>query len=192
MGDNKPGQEPSMEEILSSIRRIIAEDDPGAEQKPSARQAKPAGAPPKPVAPGEEDDDVLELTEIVPEPEPKKPAAAAVPPATQPREPTPPAASAPNAPASPKETTPMAATGPDSLLSPGTATASTQALARLAKAASTDEKKPSMAPGITMEQFMVDLLTPMLREWLDKNLPEIVERVVEQEVKKLARRAELM
>ena len=37
----------------------------------------------------------------------------------------------------------------------------------------------------------MDLLTPMLRDWLDQNLPEIVERVVEQEVKKLARRAEL-
>ena len=48
------------------------------------------------------------------------------------------------------------------------------------------------AAGVTVEQLLVDLLTPMLREWLDKNLPEIVERVVEQEVKKLARRAELM
>jgi cell pole-organizing protein PopZ len=32
----------------------------------------------------------------------------------------------------------------------------------------------------------------MLREWLDRNLPAIVERMVEQEVKKLARRAELL
>ena len=46
--------------------------------------------------------------------------------------------------------------------------------------------------GITVEQLLVDLLTPMLRDWLDKNLAEVVERVVEQEVKKLARRAELM
>ena len=45
--------------------------------------------------------------------------------------------------------------------------------------------------GITVEQLVVDLLTPMLRDWLDQNLPGIVERVVEQEVKKLARRAEL-
>ena len=45
--------------------------------------------------------------------------------------------------------------------------------------------------GISVEQLVVDLLTPMLRDWLDQNLPGIVERVVEQEVKKLARRAEL-
>ena len=45
--------------------------------------------------------------------------------------------------------------------------------------------------GITVEQLIVDLLTPMLRDWLDQNLPAIVERVEEQEVKKLARRAEL-
>jgi cell pole-organizing protein PopZ len=32
----------------------------------------------------------------------------------------------------------------------------------------------------------------MLKSWLDENLPQIVERVVEQEVKKLARRAELL
>ena len=44
---------------------------------------------------------------------------------------------------------------------------------------------------LTVEQLLVDLLTPMLRDWLDQNLPAIVERVVEQEVKKLARRAEL-
>ena len=48
------------------------------------------------------------------------------------------------------------------------------------------------ASGLTVEQLLVDLLTPMLRDWLDTNLPGIVERVVEQEVKKLARRAELM
>jgi cell pole-organizing protein PopZ len=68
--------------------------------------------------------------------------------------------------------------------------ASTNAFARLARAAAPDEKQQP-AGGITVEQLVVDLLTPMLRDWLDQNLPGIVERVVEQEVKKLARRAEL-
>ena len=35
-------------------------------------------------------------------------------------------------------------------------------------------------------------MRPVLKEWLDANLAPIVERVVEQEVKKLARRAELL
>ena len=80
----------------------------------------------------------------------------------------------------------------DSLVSPSAANASTQALVRLTKAMGSEERKPTTASGVTMEQLLVDLLTPMLREWLDAHLPEIVERVVEQEVKKLARRAELM
>lgn len=80
----------------------------------------------------------------------------------------------------------------ESLVSPSAANASAQALVRLTKAMSSEERRPPAASGITMEQLLVDLLTPMLREWLDAHLPEIVERVVEQEVKKLARRAELM
>jgi hypothetical protein len=71
------------------------------------------------------------------------------------------------------------------------ATASTNAFARLAKAATPDDRRPGTGTGITVDQLVVDLLTPMLRDWLDQNLPGIVERVVEQEVKKLARRAEL-
>jgi cell pole-organizing protein PopZ len=76
------------------------------------------------------------------------------------------------------------------LISSVAAAASTNAFARLAKAASPDERRQP-AGGITVEQLVVDLLAPMLRDWLDQNLPGIVESVVEQEVKKLARRAEL-
>ena len=49
-------QEPTMEEILASIRRIISEDDaPAAEAAPEL--------PPVPVEP--EDEDVLELTDAI-------------------------------------------------------------------------------------------------------------------------------
>jgi uncharacterized protein len=210
MADSKSGQEPSMEEILSSIRRIIAEDDQGTDGPP-ARQARGAPSPPAVAAPAEEgdgDDDVLELTEIVAEPAPQpsprmmppaasetRPSAPPAPPPVRPVNAGPAAASPspPTAPMPTKEPAPMPADAADSLLSPGTASASTQAFVRLAKAAATDEKKPAAAVGsVSVEQLLVDLLTPMLRDWLDKNLPEIVERIVEQEVKKLARRAELM
>ena len=86
----------------------------------------------------------------------------------------------------------MAAPSADSLISPVAASASTNAFARLAKAATPEEPRPAAVAGITVDQLVIDLLTPMLRDWLDQNLPAIVERVVEQEVKKLARRAELM
>jgi cell pole-organizing protein PopZ len=203
-----------MEEILSSIRRIIAEDDQGADTPP-ARQAR--GAPPAfaAAAPSdEEDDDVLDLTEVVAEPKPEpasprlvppaaseaRPPTAAGPPPVRPVGSSPPApgpkAESPSVPTPPnptKEPAPMPADTAESLVSPGVASASTQAFVRLTKAAAAEEKKPMAALGaISVEQLLVDMLTPMLRDWLDKNLPEIVERIVEQEVKKLARRAELM
>jgi cell pole-organizing protein PopZ len=88
----------------------------------------------------------------------------------------------------------MAATqASDSLISPGTATASTNAMAKLARAGLTEPRENGTGFGdLTVEKLLRDLLTPMLKDWLDQNLPAIVERVVEQEVKKLARRAELL
>ncbi len=43
--------------------------------------------------------------------------------------------------------------------------------------------------GVTIEQIVRDELRPMLRVWLDENLPEIVERLVKDELDKVARRA---
>ena len=181
-----------MEEILSSIRRIIAEDDAAAE--PGAAGARPAsgtaagpGAMPSldQVDEEEEDDDVLELTEVAAEPEPLSPPPKA-------NEPLAAAKPTPQPANSTQENPSMPAEAAEALISPVAASASTQALARLAKAAATEEKKAPAGAGVTVEQLLVDLLTPMLKDWLDKHLPEVVERVVEQEVKKLARRAELM
>ena len=163
MADSKAAPEPSMEEILSSIRRIIAEDE--STGPPSAPAAGTDGG----------DEDVLELTEMVGDPEPTAPVEPQLP------QSTPPAA---------QEQPAMTVQTSEPLISSGAAMASTNAFARLARAAAPDEKQQP-AGAITVEQLVVDLLTPMLRDWLDQNLPGIVERVVEQEVKKLARRAEL-
>ena len=187
-----------MEEILSSIRRIIAEEEhEGGGTVPASGPTSPRRAPSAegPAARNlrkEEDEDVLELTEVVTAGD--KPAAPAAP-ATAAAAPgaAPPAAAAGSRPAAmPNESIPMAAGQPDSLVSSSTANASAQALARLTRAAGPDDRKASAASGVTMEQLLVELLTPMLKDWLDAHLPEVVERVVEQEVKKLARRAELM
>ena len=173
-----------MEEILSSIRRIIAEDEPGGQPSAGAAQSA-ADLTPAGLDPDDEDDDVLELTEVVGEPEPPPALVkAAAPPSPPPAPPVPVAAT--------PESTAMPAQAVDSLISPTTASASANAFAKLTKAVATDEKRAEIVAGITVEQLLVDLLTPMLRDWLDKNLAEVVERVVEQEVKKLARRAELM
>jgi len=61
-------QEPTMEEILASIRRIISEDDapaPVAEPEPQPEPEAVAAPAPAPVLPEEDEDDVLELTETV-------------------------------------------------------------------------------------------------------------------------------
>ena len=175
-----------MEEILSSIRRIIADED--TSPPPAARAAS---APPSSADPGGdgEDEEVLELTEVV------------EPPRAEVQPPVPPAA--PHRPSfmerpahiePPARSPAMAATqASDSLISPGTATASTNAMAKLARAGLTEQRENGTGFGdLTVEKLLRDLLTPMLKDWLDQNLPVIVERVVEQEVKKLARRAELL
>ena len=80
---SNPQHEPTMEEILASIRKIISEDSPEAaatvpEPVPAAAPVAPAPvAPPAPVAAAPEPafqepepDDVLELTQEVEEPPP--------------------------------------------------------------------------------------------------------------------------
>jgi hypothetical protein len=36
------------------------------------------------------------------------------------------------------------------------------------------------------------MIRPLLKEWLDQNMPPIVERLVQKEIQKIARRAELV
>jgi len=43
--------------------------------------------------------------------------------------------------------------------------------------------------GATLEDIVRDMLNPMLRVWLDENLPTIIEKLVQKELEKLARRA---
>jgi len=185
--EDKAQHEPSMEEILSSIRRIISadgEDEPAADAANGrgaghAPEARTARAPAKPVADDAEtevedtlaaeddDEEVLELTDPAePEPEPEP----------QPVEDEAPAA-APARPAPVRDA--------PGLVSPGTAAASVTSLAQLAdKLAATSP--PEAFAGRTVEQLVVDLLRPMLREWLDQNLPGMVDTLVRAEIERLA------
>ena len=188
-----------MEEILSSIRKIIADeggDKPAAPvpNAPSPTAAAPAAAAPAPAAakappPAQaEDDDVLELTDFADDEPEEAPAPASLDAGLVARPATP--ASAP--PPLPKENPPMPTNAKDDgLVSPTAASASANAFAKLARATGA-ETPPSPLAGRSVEDLIVELLRPALKDWLDQNLPAVVERVVEQEVKKLARRAELM
>jgi cell pole-organizing protein PopZ len=82
----------------------------------------------------------------------------------------------------------------DALLSTGTASTTTGAFAKLSKAFRPTPVEESVADGSgrTIEQFIEDMARPMLKEWLDENMPAIVERLVQKEIQKIARRAELL
>jgi cell pole-organizing protein PopZ len=45
--------------------------------------------------------------------------------------------------------------------------------------------RPDDAPSNTLEGLVRDMLRPMLREWLDANLPELVEKMVAKEIARL-------
>lgn len=133
-------KEPSMEDILSSIRKIIAEDNTAAAA--SVSPARPRGRT-QPVADAAVSDEVLELTE--------------------------------NASVSAGEP----------ILSPVAAAASLEALSSLSKLV----VKPEVPGSDTLEGLVREMLKPLLKDWLDAHLPEIVERMVAQEVTRLTRQA---
>ena len=156
-----PQAEPSMEEILASIRRIISEEEqaPAAPVLDRTDQAED-------LVTQTEDDIVFEAVEQAIEP----------PPAPKPRAPAPaPRAAAPE---------PVVATTPETILSPPSASAAAGALARLA-----GSLRVSDTPGQTVEGVVRELLKPMLKEWLDHHLPAIVEARVEAELERIARLA---
>lgn len=247
--------EPSMEEILASIRRIIADDDvkpeaaaapaPAPPPKAPAVSAvpKPAAAPPpkpapapaakapepkpapapapapaagasngqddidallagldadtseeevrgavEPAAPAEED--VLELTEQmeVAEEEPQSFKAIQSPhddiefseAAEKPAEPR--ARERPHVPAPPvrafEESEPVEPQQP--LMSAQTATVVNSAFNSLAQTVLSNNAR-------TLEDLVKEMLRPMLRSWLDDNLPGLVEKIVRAEIERVSR-----
>ncbi len=161
--------EPSMEEILASIRRIISEE----EQSPTAEPVLDLTQTDEPQAEAVDDDIVFEAVEqvVVEETAASEPEPAATP--TQ--------ASAETAMPSPAS---AATPATDTILSQPTASAAAGALARLA-----GTLRVSDTPGQTVEGVVRELLKPMLKEWLDRNLPAIVEARVEAELERIARLA---
>jgi len=173
-------EEPSMEEILASIRRIISEESGAASEG-----ARGTGAA------EERKDEVLELMDEVQDDgsvrrlvretaaTPKDPAASVAPVA-------PAAAAAPASGASPPESGLISATATEE---------ARHSLAELASAVAREETRkgvdvPLGVADRTLAEIVTELLRPLLREWLEKNLPELIERLVRKEIEKLVRRAE--
>jgi cell pole-organizing protein PopZ len=222
MNDPKTQQEPSMEEILASIRRIISEDEPAKEDQ--------AEAPPV-----EQDsdvelesEDVLELTEIaedsaeevasIPEPveepedEPEDELAAEEIDFDAPVESMAEEEIDFDAPlAEPEddlelreeaeipEELPVMAAPPVSvaptidyaLIGEKPAGSTTGSLASLVAAVDRAEGGAQLGDANrTIEDLVKEVMRPMIREWLDENLPGLVDRVVRREIERLSRSAE--
>jgi|GraSoiStandDraft_2_1057267.scaffolds.fasta_scaffold169133_2 uncharacterized protein len=189
------GQEPSMEEILASIRRIIADDEPANEttesrQENVARESA-AQAPPRPSAAPSHAAPMSPPPRIAP-----ADAAASTPPMSEeeidsmlahlrgtPRQPSAASARTEAAAASepaPTLDAPRAAIEDRGLLSAATTAAVDAAFDALARTAQARN-------GRTLEEVVSELLRPMLKTWLDENLPEMVERLVRAEIERVSR-----
>ena len=189
MGQTVKAQEPSMEEILASIRRIIADD----ESKGSAEPAKPApAAPQRPEqdidamlsdidastrnqnAPDEGIADVLELTESM------AAHASQSPPVFRTVESQPDVFFSEEAPEPPPVTPPRLPAMDTPLMSSSTTQAVDAAFNRLAHTVLSHNAR-------TLEDLVKDMLRPMVKAWLDDNLPGLVERLVRAEIERVSR-----
>ncbi len=187
-----------MDEILATIRRIISEDEQAA---PTAGSGAATGAGVESAAPdggkdrGGDSDDVLELTEAIIEdgstrhlaPIGSSSRRAAnmrePPPAASQREPEPNPEPGPQRREAPsvRPAPGQAAPVDERLVSDVASVAATAAFARLATVRRAP-REPPMVGERTLEDIVGDLLRPLLRIWLDENLPHIVERLVAAEI----------
>jgi cell pole-organizing protein PopZ len=88
---------------------------------------------------------------------------------------------------------PTPANDTESLLSASTARMASDALKTVVQQMPKPEQQPpapASAPkfdsGKTVEGMVQDMLRPLIKEWLDNNLPNVVQKIVEKEVKRLA------
>lgn len=201
-------QEPTMEEILASIRRIISEDEappatpaaavpepePEPEPEPDpepATAAVPATEPEVDLAEDEagaasDEEEILDLTERYEAPASESIGDLDVSGPSDEPEPFPAASESPQ----PAPTLPTSAPEPDEALVGETAAASAaSAFAGLAASFRTPDPIPTGGTGPTIDDLARALLRPMLKEWLDAHLPGIVEAAVKKEVERIARLA---
>ena len=198
---NQPAkaQEPSMEEILASIRRIIADDDtakPAPKPAPVAAAPKPAPqrppvppAPPpeppvahfEPPPPPEPEEDILDLTEQMAETSEEPPSFQTIDgqndvvfadPQPEPAPPPPP----------PRQvyTPPPQQQPAERLISASTSAAVDSAFNTLAQTVLVQNAR-------TLEDLVREMLRPMLKGWLDDNLPSMVEGIVKAEIERVSR-----
>ena len=78
----------------------------------------------------------------------------------------------------------------DSILAPPVQAASTSALAELARAVARERGVGLGNGGTTLEDIVREILKTLIKDWLDQNLPYMIERIVKKEIEKMVNRAE--
>lgn len=158
--------EPSMEEILASIRRIISEDEEeaapattssgaGSAQKAESKQELQGSPFKQKPAPTAENDTAKTRLETEDVEMIKKNVAEAMDQETD-----------------------------EAILGDASAAAASEAFQNLSQSVRVSDA----GPGRTLEDIVVLMLKPLVKDWLDANLPAIVEEKVEEEVQRVARR----
>lgn len=212
----KGQQEPSMEDILASIRRILSEDEEAAapaEEAPPPPKPKPVPKPepepeyhPQPVFQPEPEPEPEPIFEPEPEPEPEpifepepepEPEPIFEPEMEEEMEPFVEPEPEPDM-MEPEEDDVLELTQSmmvgrgfdESIISQPTARVSTDVLADLARAILDRRELAIGDRGITLEAMVRGMLRPLLKEWLDRNLPYLIERLVKKEIDRMVNRAE--
>jgi cell pole-organizing protein PopZ len=154
--------DPSMDDILASIRRILSEDEAS-----DAAASRPHDAPGPDVL-------VLDPAMMVHEPEPWSPPEPASIPA-------PPAQEA--APSGVEH--PALALDQGALVDTATHAAAASSVGHLVRTLTTGRGTAIHRGGPTLEDMVRDEMRPFLKEWLDANLPTLVERLVQAEIERV-------
>ena len=131
-------REPSMEDILASIKKVIAEEKEQRAQGSASRQEFDP-------QPEETEEEVLELNEPL---------------------------------------APPMDLGPP-LLDQEIAETSRQSIETLAAVAATAPPPPAVNP---LEEMIREMLRPILKQWLDDNLPKLVDEHVKREISRITGR----
>lgn len=145
--------EPSVEEILESIKKVIARDNRTIAS--AQRQRRESAGVPRRDSAEEEEEDAGEVLDLAAEAE--------------------------------MIGSDEAEDGDDGLTTERTAGAMRESLAALAMLAEPGARPQIVREGETsLEGLVRDMLRPMLAQWLEQNLPAIVDRLVQAEIARIA------